>query len=107
MGTNSSQIRQDLLEFLSQTSANESHVAQRLSAHRRKKQQRRRAQRPSHRKRLKHNVRRHYSNAFAESVDEVIKALLIDVYDWEKMTPKEQWEQEQLKELEEMMDVSF
>jgi hypothetical protein len=106
MGTNSSQIRQDLSEFLSQTSANESHVAQRLSGHHRKKQ-RRRVQRTSHRKRLKHNVRRHYSNAFAESVDEVIKALLMEVYDWEKMTPKERWEQEQLKELEEMMDVSF
>ena len=114
MGTNSSQIRQDLSEVLSQNSANESHAARLLSAkmaaasqrrrRREKQRQRKREQRPSHRKQLKHNASRYYSNSFDESMDEVLSAMLMDAYVWEMMSPKERWEQEQLKELEGTFD---
>ncbi|CAF1459874.1 unnamed protein product [Adineta steineri] len=50
--------------------------------------------------------RRHYSNfserldSFEESMDELDKEPLLEAYMWEKMDPKERWEQEQINELE-------
>ena len=103
MGTNSSQIREELSQVLLQNTFNEHRADQLLSVRklatsgrrrRWKQRQRRKEQRPYHRK----------SNAFE---DEVLNAVLMVAYDLEMMTPKERWEQEQLKELEGMIDFPF
>jgi hypothetical protein len=40
------------------------------------------------------------SPTFDENVEETIQEQLLDVYEWEKLTPKTRWEQEELQELE-------
>ena len=40
------------------------------------------------------------SPTFDELVEETIQEQLLDVYEWEKMTPKDRWEQEQIQEME-------
>jgi hypothetical protein len=33
-------------------------------------------------------------------MDQTLLEMLLEIYDWEKMDPKERWEQEQIQELE-------
>ena len=110
MGTNSSQIREELSQVLSQNTLNDDRAAQQYSTRkvvtstRRKQRQRRREQRPYDRKQCSPNSVWQHSNSFD---DEVFNAILMEAYDLEMMTAKEKWEQEQLNELEGMIDAAF
>ena len=104
MGTNSSQLREELTQILSQSNAHDFRRDQLLSGRmvvargrpcrrREKQRQRRREQWPYHRMCPS-------SNSFEDEV-------LMDAYELEMMTPKERWEQEQLREWEGMIASAF